>query len=161
MKTRIALISALMISALARWAFAYNIDSFTYAEMFAKSDLVVIARPSESRDTGERKLDRNVKPAVRVAGVVTECDALYVLKGPKLKQFKLYHFREVSPPKAAHRIEDVVIGPQIGISFDQSKGSKRYLMFLVREHDGRYAPFGGQTDVEAISIQQIWGTSVD
>jgi hypothetical protein len=127
--------------------------------MVAKSDLVAIARPTESRDTGERKIDRNVKPAVSVAGVVTECDALYVLKGPKLKQFTLHHFREVNPrpPKAAHGLEKIVMGPQIGIAFDQSKGSHHYLMFLIREADGRYAPFDGQTDVVGISVQELWG----
>lgn len=158
MKVRVVLISALMISAAIRWALAYNIDTFTYEEMVAKSDLVVIARPTESRDTGERNIDRNVKPGVPVAGVVTECDALYVLKGPKLKRFKLHHFREVNPPpKVAHRVEDVVMGPQIGIAFDQSKGSHHYLMFLIREANGRYAPFDGQTDVEGMSVQELWG----
>jgi hypothetical protein len=159
MKIRVVLISALMVSAAVGWALAYNIDTFTYEEMVAKSDLVVIARPTESRDTGERKIDRNVKPVVPVAGVVTECDALYVLKGPKLKQFKLHHFREVSPrsSKTAQGIERIVIGPQIGIAFDQSKGSHHYLMFLIRDADGRYVPFDGQTDVEGMSIQELWG----
>ena len=157
MKMRVATICVAVLSAAASCVFAYNIDSLSYEEMVAKSDLVVIARPSESRDTGERKLDRNVNPAVPVAGVVTECDALYVLKGPKLKKFKLHHFRDVSRSDPNH----VIVGGRIGIAFDQSKGSKRYLMFLVRESGGRYAPFDGHTDVEGLSIQQLWGASVD
>jgi hypothetical protein len=163
MKGRVSLIGALMITAAIRWVSAYNIDSFTYEEMVAKSDLVVIARPSESRDTGEREIDRNVKPAVAVVGVVTECNVLYVLKGPKLKQFKLHHFREVNPrpPKGAQGIEKIVMGPQIGIAFDQSKVSHCYLMFLLHEADGRYAPFDGHTDVEGLSIQEVMGGSAD
>ena len=70
---------------------AYLLPSFTYEEMFAKSDLVVITRPFRSRDTGERKMDRDVNPPVPVAEVITECQALYVLKGPKLKKFKFHH----------------------------------------------------------------------
>ena len=157
MKARVLVTSAVAFSAAASWCLAYNIDSFTYEEMFAKSDLVVIARPSESRDTRERTLDRNVKPPVAVAGVVTRCDALYVLKGPKLKEFALHHFRDVS-----HRDPNyMIVGGRIGIAFDQSKGTRCYLMFLVRESNGRYAPFDGQTDVEGLSIQEISGTSAD
>ena len=160
MKKPVIIASAIALSA-AAWTFAYNIDSFTYEEMVAKSDLVVIAEPVESRGTGERHVDPNVKPAITVTGVVTTCRALYVLKGSKNKEFKLHHFREVDRDKAAKDISEVIMGPQIGIAFDQSKGSKRYLMFLIREAGGRYAPFDGQTDVEGLSIQELWGTSVD
>src|ERR1700730_9848821 len=100
MKKPVAIASTIALSA-GSWAFAYNIDSFTYAEMVAKSDLVVIAEPIESRDTGERHVDPNVRPAITVAGVVTTCRALYVLKGSKNKEFKLHHFREVDRDKAA------------------------------------------------------------
>ena len=133
---------------------AYTLPSYAYEDMFAQSDLVVIARPVRSRDTGQRTTDRNVKPSVPVAEVITECKALYVLKGPKLKQFKLHHYRDLSDPNR------VVEGGPTGISFDIPK-NHTYLMFLVRETGGRFAPFAGQTDVVDISVQGISGATVD
>src|SRR4029077_8901150 len=121
MKKPVALIAVVLLSV--RVSSAYLLPSFTYEDMFAKSDLVVIARPVASRDTGEHKLDREVRPAVPVAGVITECQALYVLKGPKLKKFKFRHYRDLTDPKR------VVIGGPTGISFDIPK-NHTYLMFL-------------------------------
>ena len=153
MKTLVAVV---LLSAAASSLSAYLLPSFTYEDMFAESDLVVIARPVSSRDTGERKLDRNVNPPVPVAGVITECQALYMLKGPKLKKFKFHHYRDAS--RRAPNV--VVIGGPTGISFDIPK-NHRYLMFLVHEADGRYAPFDGHTDVEGLSIQEVMGGSAD
>jgi hypothetical protein len=142
---------------------AFNIPTYSYEEMFAKSDLVVIAKPVTSHDTGERRLDRSVaitgpsgSSHPRVAGVITECDALYVVKGPKLKNFKLHHYRDVSPPSK----EPVMNNYPIGIQFDPSKG-RRYLMFLVHEASGRFAPFADQTVVENLSVQEINGITSD
>ena len=133
---------------------AYTLPSYTYEDMFAQSDLVVIARPARSRDTGQRTTDRNVKPPVPVAEVITECQALYVLKGPKLKRFKLHHYRDLTDPNR------VVEGGPTEITFDIPK-NHTYLMFLVREAGGRFAPFAGQTDVIDISVQGISGVTVD
>ena len=128
------------------------LGSFTYDDMFARSDLVVIARPYRSRDTGRRATDHHVSPAVPVAEVITDCQSLYVLKGPKLKEFKLHHYRDLTDHKAA------VIGAPTGISFN---AHRRYLMFLVREAGGRFVPFAGQTEVVDISVQEISGATVD
>lgn len=149
MKTLGVIVCALVLTASAP---AYLLPSFTYEEMFARSDLVVIARPYRSRDTGKRTLDRNVNPAVHVAEVITDCQSFYILKGPKLKEFKLHHYRDLTDPKVA------VIGGPTGISFN---AHRRYLMFLVREADGRFAPFAGQTDVVDISVQEISSATVD
>jgi hypothetical protein len=153
MKTRVV-VSAFLLVAVAASVSAYLLPSFTYEDMFAKSDLVVIARPISSRDTDERKSDHNVNPPVPVAGVITECEALYVLKGPKLKKFKFHHFRDLTDPN------EVVIGGPTGISFDLPK-RHRYVMFLVREAGGRFAPFAGQTDVVDISVQEISSATVE
>jgi hypothetical protein len=155
-KLLVGLIAALLLGGVASFISAFTIPTYSYEEMFAQSDLVVIGRPFESRDTGERKIAEQVKPDVPIAGVMTDCQALYVLKGPKLKQFKLHHFRDVSPSDP----NVVVVGGPVGISFDPSK-NHRYLMFLVRENNDRFAPFAGQTMVEGISIQEINGTSFD
>src|SRR5882757_10408622 len=109
MKTLIALLIPIALSAAASSVSAYTLPSYAYEDMFKASDLVVIARPAASRDTGERHLDRHVTPPVPVAGVTTQCNALYVLKGPKLKKFKLHHFRDLTDPNR------VVIGGPTGI----------------------------------------------
>jgi hypothetical protein len=153
MKKLVALIVVAAVGAAAS-ASAYTLPSYAYEDMFKQSDLVVIARPVASHDTGERHLDRQVRPPVPVAGVTTACDALFVLKGPKLKKFKLHHFRDLTDPKR------VVEGGPTGISFDIPK-NHRYLMFLVREAAGRFVPFAGQTDVVDISVQEISGATVD
>ena len=117
MKKLVALISVAAVST-ATSVSAYTLPSYAYEDMFKMSDLVVIARPAASRDTGERHLDRHVNPPVPVAGVVTDCNALYVLKGPKLKKFKLHHFRDLTDPNR------VVIGGPTGISFDIPKNHR-------------------------------------
>ena len=153
------LVGVITVVLLAEGALAFNVPTYSYEEMFAQSDLVVIAEPVTSRDTGERKVADQVSPDIPVAGVITHCKALYVLKGRKVKEFKLHHFRDISRAKP----NVVVIGGPIGISFDLSKHHlyHRYLMFLVREGNSRFAPFAGQTMVEYISIQEIKGTSFD
>src|ERR1700676_1246180 len=152
MKKPVAIIGVVLLSAAV--SSAYLLPSFAYDDMFKDSDLVVIARPLASHDTGERKLDRNVKPPVPVAAVITECQALYVLKGPKLKKFKFRHYRDLTDPKR------VVMGGPTGISFDIPR-NHRYLMFLVAEPGGGFVPFAGQTDVVDISVQEISGVTVD
>src|SRR5262249_41980573 len=153
MKTHLTLVTAALLSFVGSLS-AYTLPSYSYEDMFKESDLVVIARPVSSRDTGERHLDRHVSPPVPVAGVTTECSALYVLKGPRLKKFKLHHFRDLTDPKR------VVIGGPTGISFDIPKNNS-FLMFLVRDAGGRFVPFAGQTDVVDISVQAISGATVD
>ncbi len=39
--------------------------------------------------------------------------------------------------------------------------AKRFLLFLVREADGRFAPVSGQKDPGEISVQEISGVTVD
>ena len=153
MKTRVTIAAALMAGA-ALSASAWQLPSLPYEDMVAKSDLVVIARPFSSRDTGERKSDSNVNPPVPVAGVITECQALYVFKGPRLKRFKFHHFRDLTDPNR------IVVGGPVGTSFDLPK-NRRYLMFLVREAGGRFVPLAGHTHVEDVSVQEVIGTSID
>src|ERR1051325_2153089 len=85
MKTLLALITVAVVNFVGSLS-AYTLPSYSYEDMFKESDLVVIARPVSSRDTGERHLDRHVTPPVPVAGVTTECSALYVLKGPRCRR---------------------------------------------------------------------------
>jgi hypothetical protein len=153
-KLVVGVVTAAILGGAIRLVPAFNIPTYSYEEMFAQSDLVVIAKPVVSHDTGERKAADQVKPDVPVAGVITDCHALYVLKGRKLKEFKLHHFKDVSRPDP----NVVTVGGPVGISLELNQ---RYLMFLVREGNGRYVPFAGQTMVDGISVQEINGTSFD
>jgi hypothetical protein len=126
-------------------------EVITYREMLAKSDLVVIATPkSKTTDTGEHALFPNMvkrdeyggESKVESIGVETVFVVSAVLKGDNtIKKFTLHHYREGNSSHA------MVNGPLL-VFFDPSDPSKinSYLLFLVREPDGRFAPTGGQTD---------------
>src|SRR5438270_8686393 len=96
---RVALVAGIVPSILAQSAWAYLVPALPYQELFARSDLVVIARPIASRDTNERMVMRGVNPSVPVIGVTTEFQAMFVFKGGKRQRFKFHHFREQASPK--------------------------------------------------------------
>ena len=125
-------------------------EVLTYQEMLEKSDLVVIATPkSKTIDTAEQAFIPNVvqqdkdgrQSKVRSIGVETVFVISTVLKGDKTtNKFTLHHYRE--------RDSGVSMNGPMLVFFDPSDASNRhsYLLFLVREPDGRFAPTGGQTD---------------
>jgi len=126
-------------------------EVLTYQEMLAKSDLVVIATPkSKTTDTGEQAFFPNIVQQdkdgrqSKVESIVVETIFVVaaVLKGDKtIKKLTLHHYREVN---GSH----VTVNGPLLVFFDPSDTSKRnsFLLFLIRESDGRYAPTGGQTD---------------
>jgi hypothetical protein len=131
----------------------------SYQEMLANSDLVVIANPtSKTADTSEESFLPGIwvqemggkQNRIRSIGVETVFAVSAVLKGDlTLKQFTLHHYREAQVSLQAD-------GPFL-VRFDPSDISKRssYLLFLVREPDGRFAPIGGQTDPGMKAISPI------
>jgi hypothetical protein len=119
------------------------VQSWTYQEMFDKADLVVIAKVVSTKDTDERStlLDLNV------VGVVTEFKSHLILKGPKgVTTFQLHHYRLES-----ENDENVVNGPDLIRIVEH----RAFLLFLTREHDGRYAPVTGQTDPGGLSVLEL------
>src|SRR5690349_5100395 len=96
MKSSIAC-AAFMVGALTGLpAGAHDVPWWGYDKMFRSSDLVVIAQAAaDTRDTSERTALRDCSPPLRVIGVATDFESLYVLKGPKLKRFTVHHYREV------------------------------------------------------------------
>ncbi len=135
------------------------ISTQSFQELVDASDLVVIASPAaKTADTGERAFfadifrDTDKGRGIKIAsiGVETKFQSFAVLKGPRtLAQFTLHHYREAAPPK----IE--LNGPLL-VSFDPSSRSV-YLLFLVRESDGRFAPTGGQTDPGFRAVTKLAG----
>src|SRR5207249_4475770 len=79
---------------------ARNIPWFSYDELFAKSDLVVIAVPAtKTRDTTEHTaLTKNITPAIPVVGVITDFQCLLVFKGAKRQRLTLHHYRDAPLP---------------------------------------------------------------
>jgi hypothetical protein len=149
---RFALVVAILLNLL--WTSQVpgrGIRTWSYEDLAALSDFVVVARPLQrTHDTGERTTLADLIPATHVIGVASDFETLWVIKGHKLKRFTLHHYR-LSLDRRNTIIFD---GPQL-ILFDPKKTSDAYLLFLVRERDGRFAPAGGQTDVDGVSVQQL------
>jgi hypothetical protein len=134
----------------------------SYQELLERSDFVVIASPkSRTTDTKEQAFLPNISlqdkdgklSKVKSIGVETVFDVAAVFKGDqKTKQFTLHHYREEQSGATLN-------GP-ILVFFDPSDPSRSsYLLFLVREPDGRFAPTGGQTDPGYAAISRLSGGS--
>jgi hypothetical protein len=123
---------------------------WTWEELFSKSDFVVIAEPiSDTHDTDERTNLEGIAPPLPVIGVATDFKTIFVLKGQKLDRFVLHHYRlpksDVAP----------INGPALVAFNPKPLDWPAYLLFLVRERDGRFAPVDGQTDPRLFSVKQL------
>ena len=120
----------------------------TYQEMLDRSDLVVIATPiTRTADTKEQAFLPDVwvqdehgnRTKVIAIGVETRFKVEVVLKGDTtVREFVLHHYRE--PSKICKNCPVLVFFDPAALS------GREWLLFLIREKDGRYAPTGGQTD---------------
>ena len=151
---RVALIEVILLSILAVQRLSARLmQVWPYEDLFAKSDFVVIAKPlTATRDTKERSTLRDIQPSEPVIGVVTDFQTLLVIKGSKRDRFTLHHYRLPESNVA------IINGPDL-VTFDPMKDHKPYLLFLVREADGRFAPVAGQTDPRDISVQELSGVA--
>ena len=113
-------------------------------EMYAKADLVVIAKALSTKDSGEKSLIGDV----RVRGVNTEFQAHLILKGDKkVTKFVLHHYRMANP-------DEPILNRPAFASFRPNQ-PKPFLLFLMNEADGRYAPVNGQLDPAGISVIKL------
>lgn len=122
----------------------FGSEAMTYQEMFDKADLVVIATALATKDTNEQTklLDR-----VQVIGVETEFATRATLKGTKnVRRFLLHHFRELEDRFTEDGPHLIYITPGRHPDF---------LMFLIKEKDGRYAPVTGQIDPASFSMLEL------
>jgi hypothetical protein len=112
---------------------------WSYQRLFDTADLVVVAVVVSTTDTAERAILPDIRPDVHVVGMATGFYVGGVLKGDhNLKTFVLHHYRLENPASV------LLNGPTL-ISFDP-KAHAHFLLFLVRETDGTYAPIAGQVD---------------
>lgn len=139
--------------AMAEVVSARVIRPWPYQELLEKSELAVIASPAATNDTRERIALPGFQ-GQRVIGVETRFTVDAVLKGDAgLKDFVLHHYRPepqgMMVPNGPSFVAFVSAEPPM--SFPRS-----YVLFLVREADGRYAPVVGQTD-PGLGIKDLAG----
>lgn len=139
----------LVVFAIPQFLIARIVYTWTYQEMFDKADLVVIARYVSTKDTRERTTLEDIEPPIQGIGLVSEFESRLVLKGPKdITKFRLHHYRIENPELIANGPRLVTIEPGRHPTF---------LLFLIKERDGRYAPVSGQTDPAAFSVVELTG----
>lgn len=148
---RIFLILVLMFSA-PRVMDARIVKPWTYQEMFDKADLVVIAEVLSTKDTEERSALQDLEPHVDVIGIVTDFKSRLTLKGSQnVKTFQLHHYRfQSEDDKLAANSPDLV---------ELSGQRQVFLLFLVKERNGRYAPVTGQTDPASFAVLELKGAA--
>jgi hypothetical protein len=124
--TLLALISTTFV------ADARPIQLLSFRELCKWADLIVVAKPISSKDTGEQTVLAHIAPDISVFGLSTEFEVSVTLKGDTtLKKIAVHHYRMAISGQV------MMNGPTLA-SFDP-KESVRYLLFLRREPDGRYA----------------------
>jgi hypothetical protein len=147
MENRVAILAVALSIAFGDFVSAQLMYAWTYEELFSKSDFVVIAEPtSATHDTEERTILSELDPSVPAIGVVTDFRTLLVLKGQKQDRFVLHHYRLPQSDVA------IINGPVL-VKFNPAHDE--YLLFLVRERDGRFAPVAGQAHPGVFSVKQL------
>jgi len=147
------LASVLVLAATTFVAEARLISIRTFRELDKMADLIVVAKPLSTKDTAEQTELPHIAPDIHVVGLSSEFEVSLVLKGDKnLKKLVVHHYRLANPDQRMGNAPNLA-------SFD-SKEPMRYLLFLQREPDGRYAPFD-QVDPAWTSILALKGAAWD
>jgi hypothetical protein len=109
-------------------------------EMRKRADLVAVARPVSTRDTAEVTVLTNIGRQMRVLGRETKFQVQRVEKGDtNLTEFVLHHCRLADPGLLS------INGPEF-LNFAGRRTNDSFLVYLVLEGHGRFAPVSGQTD---------------
>jgi ankyrin repeat protein len=149
-----AIICSFVILAAATFvADARLVNARSFRELDKRADIIVVATPVSTKDTAEQIDLPHTSPAIHVVGLSSEFEVSLVLKGDNsLKKLVVHHYRLANPGQRGPN------GP-VFASFDP-KEATRYLLFLQREPDGRYALFD-QVDPALTSILKLNGTEWD
>jgi hypothetical protein len=138
---------------------AYVSRVWSYEELIAKAELVVIAKAVTATTDTTEQIDHpdgvgiltadNKRIGLPVVGVETKFEVLAVFKGEKVvKEVVLHHYRERDKP------EGVRFAGASFVTFSTEK-KQPYLLFLIREADGRYGPASGHAGGSFDSAQPI------
>ena len=112
--------------------------AWTFDELTAKADLVIIASHLSTQDTGRRRMDPELKPGAHAAELRTELKVLQVLKADSGRgvaagaTVSLRHYSVLEPPFS------------MGSTLKFGESARAYLVFLARRPDGVYEPVSGQ-----------------
>jgi hypothetical protein len=129
---------------------------WNYPEMFEKSELVVLANWRSAQNTDERSILPNTK--TKVVGVNTVFEAGLVLKGPKDgNKIALHHYKFQEEGDAFRYFSPQLLRIIEPVNHDgrYAPGGGQFLLFLVREPEGRFAPVTGQTDPAISSVLRV------
>ena len=119
------------------------------AQVWDKADLVVIAKAVSTKDTAERTTLGDLQPPLEATGVETEFETQLVFKGSKsIKNFTLHYYKTD---------QDFANGPSF-VDVPRDKHPS-YLLFVIKEKDGRYAPANDQMDPAMISVFRLRGAT--
>ena len=136
---------------------ARRIEDWPFDRLMKEADLVVIAKPTTSVDSGEQSTE-NVWKA-KFLGVNTSFHTLAVIKGHVGPEFKVLHYRDNGkglwqdgPLLVKFRLDAVHLDSK-SAHFDL--GPPDYLMFLKSRQDGRFEPISGQVDSE-LSVREVF-----
>ncbi len=129
--------------------------AWTFPDLFAKADVVVIGRVTAIRDTGRVVPHPSLKPALPMVEMEADVAIELLLKGgaaapgtaPNLRSLVLKYYRRdiqgwTSPPTA----DGVRLGGMLngGSTLKLEAGREPYVMFLKRDGE-RYEPLSGHT----------------
>jgi hypothetical protein len=119
--------------------------AWSYDELTAAADVIVIATPIATHDRSEHDTlpgITSVAPNGKVSPVIalrveTELRVVTVLKGNASASIVLHHYRDEPGDVAKNGPGFVAFTP---------KDKRQYLMFLTKDRDGQYVAVSGQTD---------------
>ncbi len=153
------IVAPAVLTCLVGTAEAPRVQLLSHSELLAKSDVVIIGTPVATRDTEEettipgmvRQEPDGERDQIAALGIETTIRVSVCLKGQvdSTSTVILHHLQQ-TPMKGP-----VVGGPDL-ITFDLAT-RRNYLMFLVREADGRFAPTGGQAHPSLNAILELAG----
>lgn len=152
-KLKGVVVSLLILAAATFLANARLLNVRPILEMEKMSDVIVVATPVSTKDTGELIALPGIGPDTPVVGLSSGFAVSIVLKGDdSLNQLVVHHYRLARP-------EALMMNAPSLIAFDPLAHA-RYLLFLKREPDGRYAPLE-QVDPALSSILELKGPAWD
>jgi hypothetical protein len=140
---------------------------WSFEELTAKADLVVIATLEATKDTGRRAEHPNLKPGLPVAELATTFKVLAVLKpdpaaaAASSTRLQITHYRidlvewiRRNPPLPDRPTPGLV---NTGTTLDLTKEAGSYLMFLKRGPGDLYEPLSGHTfPTDSVYLLRKW-----
>jgi hypothetical protein len=120
---------------------------WTFEERHAKADLVVIAEPIATKDTGRRTVHPSLRPDLPVIELETELKVLTTLKGQSEPVIRLKHYRiDMDEWRRRNGAEAGLVNAGTHLSFDAPKERPpAYVLFLTATDGGRFEPLSGHT----------------